>query len=446
MGMILESLGKHAEAEPALRKATTYLQKLLADTPRERTYRKALADNQKNRGDEAETAYRRAIDLFRILAEEFPGDVYQESLASCQFLLADLLQHSGRLQEAELTYQQILSIQQKLAVNDPTGSHRYGLANTYRELGAVLETSNKLSEIEDCYQRAVQILEQLIVQFPTIPRNRHALAWTYAHLGNLLRQNGKLARAEELFRKGIVLSMKLMEEFPSTPGYTEGLGRNQIGLANVLRHTNQSQQAEQAYRQALESNERLVAAIPTRIVNSLLLAHRRTELADLLAELGRHEESDREYHQALTVLVRVVEQQPQNATVHNDAAWSLVRFPGRGQVALDHALSWARKAVELAPTAANFNTLGAAYYRAGQWTEAIAALEKSMEIGEGGNSFDWFFLAMAHSQLGQNEQARKYYDQGVDSMDKGRAVNEELVRLRDEAAQLQKLADDTSVK
>jgi hypothetical protein len=35
--------------------------------------------------------------------------------------------------------------------------------------------------------------------------------------------------------------------------------------------------------------------------------------------------------------------------------------------------------------------------------EAIQELEKSMELRNGGDSFDWFFLAMANWQLGERE-------------------------------------------
>ena len=41
-----------------------------------------------------------------------------------------------------------------------------------------------------------------------------------------------------------------------------------------------------------------------------------------------------------------------------------------------------------------------------------------MEVGKGGYWFDWFFLAMAHWQLGHKEEARRWYDQGVAWMEK----------------------------
>ena len=59
-----------------------------------------------------------------------------------------------------------------------------------------------------------------------------------------------------------------------------------------------------------------------------------------------------------------------------------------------------------------------AYYRAGDWKAAIAALEKSMELNKGGDSFDWFFLAMAKWQSGEKDAAREWYDKPVEWMQK----------------------------
>ena len=59
-----------------------------------------------------------------------------------------------------------------------------------------------------------------------------------------------------------------------------------------------------------------------------------------------------------------------------------------------------------------------------------------MELRKGGDSHDWFFLAMAHWQLGQKDEARKWHDQAVAGMEKRAPQNEELTRFRAEAAQL----------
>ena len=59
-----------------------------------------------------------------------------------------------------------------------------------------------------------------------------------------------------------------------------------------------------------------------------------------------------------------------------------------------------------------------------------------MELRNGGDSFDWFFLAMAHWRLGEKDKAREWYDRAVRWMDKNPSKNEELRRFRAEAAEL----------
>jgi Tfp pilus assembly protein PilF len=76
-----------------------------------------------------------------------------------------------------------------------------------------------------------------------------------------------------------------------------------------------------------------------------------------------------------------------------------------------------------------------AYYRADEWQRARSALEKSMQH-QGGNSWDWFFLAMTHWRLGDQINARRYYEQAVQWMEKNQPQNEELRRFRAEAEEL----------
>jgi hypothetical protein len=77
-----------------------------------------------------------------------------------------------------------------------------------------------------------------------------------------------------------------------------------------------------------------------------------------------------------------------------------------------------------------------ARYRHGDDKEAIADLEESMRLRKGGDSFDWFFLAMAHWRLGDRDEARTWFDRAVKWMDKHRPQNIELRHFRAEAEAL----------
>ena len=93
------------------------------------------------------------------------------------------------------------------------------------------------------------------------------------------------------------------------------------------------------------------------------------------------------------------------------------------------------------PRHASWNTLGVALYRAGEWKEAVEALGKSMELSKGGDSFDWFFLAMTHWQLGDRNHARTWYDRANEWMYKNQPKNDDLLQFRAEASALLGVTD-----
>ena len=97
----------------------------------------------------------------------------------------------------------------------------------------------------------------------------------------------------------------------------------------------------------------------------------------------------------------------------------------------------AERAVQRAPKVGSYrNTLGVARYRAGDNTGALEALDQSMELGSGGNAYDWLFLAMAHRQLEDETSARAWYDKAVAWMEKHKPDDEELKRYRAEAEEV----------
>ena len=85
--------------------------------------------------------------------------------------------------------------------------------------------------------------------------------------------------------------------------------------------------------------------------------------------------------------------------------------------------------------------LGLADYRAGQWKEVIDALEKSLPLLDGWGD-QQFYLAMAHQRAGHNDNARRWYRQGLDRMAKSATTkNPFMLRARAEAAEVLGLKD-----
>ena len=132
---------------------------------------------------------------------------------------------------------------------------------------------------------------------------------------------------------------------------------------------------------------------------------------------------------------------------YNNLVWELVISPGVKLFDSTSVVELARKAVQAAPEIASFwKTLCVAYYRAGQWEDAITASGKSRELGAGGHEgIDLFFIAMAQWQLGNKAEARQFYDQAVEWMEQNQPDNGELACFRAEAAELLE-AGDTSMQ
>ena len=69
--------------------------------------------------------------------------------------------------------------------------------------------------------------------------------------------------------------------------------------------------------------------------------------------------------------------------------------------------------------------------------EAITALDKSETFSPGNSvAFNGIFVALAHWQLGHQDEARGWYDKAVEWMDKNGPDDEVLLRFRAEAEEL----------
>jgi eukaryotic-like serine/threonine-protein kinase len=159
--------------------------------------------------------------------------------------------------------------------------------------------------------------------------------------------------------------------------------------------------------------------------------------------LGRALHQKGDLHEALASYQEAVRLQPGNGPAREQlqaVAWLLASPRGSQVRDPEQALALVRQIARLSPrNAAYWSTLGAAYYRAGDWKASVAALEKSMGLRQGGDGFDWFFLAMARWQLGEKEQARRWYDKAAGWRDRHAPDNQELRRFQTEAAALLKL-------
>jgi tetratricopeptide (TPR) repeat protein len=134
------------------------------------------------------------------------------------------------------------------------------------------------------------------------------------------------------------------------------------------------------------------------------------ELAIATSDFGDFHEKAQRPDEARAIYVRGLEQCPDNARLTGCLARLLANHPDAAKREPQRAVELARRATELHPRDAElWNTLGVAHYRAGHWSESIAALAKSMELRSDGDAYDWYFMAMAEQKSGHPDEARRWY-------------------------------------
>jgi superkiller protein 3 len=261
-------------------------------------------------------------------------------------------------------------------------------AMAHNNLGIALGHQGKLAEAEAACREAIHLWPDL--------------ALLHFNLGWVLQCQGKPAEAEAEYREAIRLR----------PDYAGAHG--DLGL--MLKRQGKLTEAEAEYREALRLQP---------------------DYADARCKLGVVLERQGKLTEAEAILREGIRLQPDNPSAHNGLAWFLATCADPQRRNPQAAVALAERAVQLAPMEGIYwNTLGPARYRAGDCRGAITALEKSMALRQGGDSLDWFFLAMAHWQLGDKDQARQWYAKAVSWMEEHQPKDEALARFRAEAEEL----------
>ncbi len=173
---------------------------------------------------------------------------------------------------------------------------------------------------------------------------------------------------------------------------------------------------------SIDPNRFRAAARPDRPQgpSRIMLAGRYRSLGRTFKQERRFDEAEAAWRQALDLLTGVLNAKPNSPEQRlewcdcaNDLAWLRANHPDLARRDPDAAVAMARRIVEKCPDAeAYWNTLGVAYFRAGDDARAVAALDRAMTLG-GGTAFDEIFLAMAHARLGDLERARLEFNRAI---------------------------------
>jgi tetratricopeptide (TPR) repeat protein len=302
-----------------------------------------------------------------------------------------------------------------------------------------------MKEAEEPYQRAIELLEQLTADYPDVPRFREELVWALSEYANILvADTERTEQAEATLRRLAVVEERLIADLPGDPMLRARRRSTYRRLAELLTRAGQPEKAEEEVQRAIESRERLVAAHPGEPKYREVLTRTYRSIGGYFSAAQRYDAAEAAFRRAVEVgeaLVSSFPERPPAREYLGHAYRALARFlatcPDPALRRATEAVELAEKAVELLPEYANaWTTLGVARYRAEDWPGAIDAIDRSMELNDGGAVFDWLVLAMAYQQLADGQQAANWYARAARWIAENAPVKEEVLRFRSEAAEL----------
>ncbi len=329
-----------------------------------------------------------AIDVFRDLVRIRPGNGRH---LSC---MGHVLLVRGFREEARRTLTEAVTALRQTIAARPDDFY------AHLQLGNTLRFQNRLDESLAMYREAARLK-------PTNPDPLDGMGWIF--LGQ-----GRHDEAAAIYRDSLRLAPENTVALEGLGSALQALGRIDEAIElyrKALRISPDDSSLHFKLGGALSAKGRFAEALAEKQEAARLTPDDSTVLHGLglaFRDLGRFDEAEAAFRKSLV-------NQPDNPDPLNSLAWLLATAPDRRQRRPEDALKLARQAVQEAPdVATNYNTLGVAEYRNGLWDEAIATLNKSIAMCEGTDPTDFFFLAVAHRQRGDRDQAERAFHRGVE--------------------------------
>ena len=337
--------------------------------------------------------------------------------------LAIALAMQGLLEDAVKLAKETLEIQRRVEGSESITTLRsmYNLAIMRRHLGL-------WAEARSLFDESLQTLRRVFS-----PDHQDTLRVVNG-LGELLLDQRRPAEARALFEEALKGQRSILGPTRDETVLT------MINLADTARLQDRLEEARKLAEEADGLNRRTLGPEhPQRQFSGL------TILSSVARDQGSLDEATKGYEKAMAVLrrtlsVRTYEVQRCMA----DYAWMLAATADPGYRDPQRAIELANELIQNSPKVRDvWTTRGVAYYRAGAWNDATAALEKSEAAAPGlFTSANGFFLAMAYCRLGEKEKGRQWYSKALQSVETAsQPTKRELELFRLEAFHLLGISD-----
>lgn len=247
------------------------------------------------------------------------SEASRRDLALAHMRLGHIHRLMGKREDAEQAYRTAIERLTDLTRDFGNTEYRALLGSTWNWLGEVLRPqSDKAAQAEQAYDQALQV-QRAIVSGPDVrPQYQEELARTLYNRGILLSATGDAAaRAEEDFRQAIALLEPLAA---ANTQAAQELARAYNNLGSLLSLTpGRSGDAQRLWEQAIAIDERLLARDPGNREYSFELANYLGNLAALLHERGDHAAADQRSAQMVALVEALAKVAPSLAIARADA-------------------------------------------------------------------------------------------------------------------------------
>jgi uncharacterized protein HemY len=181
--------------------------------------------------------------------------------------------------------------------------------------------------------------------------------------------------------------------------------------------------------------EGLAAEQPDDVRYERALAQAHWTMGNWTFSFKRHAQAKEEFHRALQAYRRAC-RYDHDGRIHDGLARLLCDCQVAELRDSSEAVASAKQSLARAPDERSYwSTLGLAHYRAGDYSSAHAALQKSITLSNGGDARDWLVLAMIAWKKGQPKESRSWYDQSARWL-QTHGPTDELHHLRKEASEM----------
>jgi tetratricopeptide (TPR) repeat protein len=426
VGDIQEHLGNGPQAEAAQREGVALFEKLVTDFPGVPIYREDLIACRALLGwrmlwvpkpEEAIELRRRDLADWEKLAADFPTvPRYQQRIAYAHTDLANALNYPGRrYPEAENHYRQALTAWKKYQASFPKmPADRFGLAHSHMYLGAFLLGKGRFVEAGPELREGLALSKQLVVDNPGDFGLKLDLARALRYFGHWLRRTGKTHEAMKHCQEAIDIYEKHRNSFPDDAEALDKLGGSYGDVSAALLLLGRTEEAEAARRSSVAMYSKLVADHPGVNPYPNNLGRGQFHLGLLLYYNKNEQDAADVFRAARDVLEKLAKDRPGEPDHQIALGWLLANCPAPQFRDPGRAIELAKRALQRNPLdKGNWHLFGVANYRAGNWKGALEATQKSMELDNGGDGGQWIVLAVAHWQLGDKDEARKWYDKAA---------------------------------